>query len=291
MRKILKFIGWTFLVLIVLVTGFAIYTYQTNPMLKAIVNNDESKLYYFPVKEMDSMDELDYSVNIMNGEDSINIYTYQFQPSSDEIEGNIFFIHGAGGNVSRYKNLIKPLVENGFKVYAVDWRGYGKSNGVPNYKGVLKDTQMAFNDFIEKTRADNLKTIVYGLSLGGQLGVKIAKDNQDKIDALVLDGSIESAQKLAIDYAPIAYLKEKARNSPDDFNQDYVAINDIKEISNIPKLIIHSKNDREVSFEQGKNLFKAAKEPKEFWVTDTKHMMTLKEYPKETVEKVRELIR
>ncbi|WP_026463942.1 alpha/beta hydrolase [Adhaeribacter aquaticus] len=290
MNKIFKILGAVVLLLIVFAFGAGFYFYQTNPMVKAIVNNDESKLYYFPVKEMESMKEMKYIENVLRVEDSLNIYTYHFIPPTKELKGDIFFIHGAGGNVSRYRHLIKPLLENGFRVYAVDWRGYGNSSGKPNYKGVLKDTETAFADFRKRTLQDSLKTIVYGMSLGGQLAVKITKDNQSEIDALVLDGSIQSAQQLAIDYAPVQFLKEKAKKNPADFNQDYVAIRDIQDIYNTPKLIIHSQSDHDVSFKQGENLFKAAKAPKEFWITKTEHIMTLKDHPDQTVQKINELI-
>ncbi|MCY2686806.1 alpha/beta hydrolase [Salinimicrobium sp. TH3] len=291
MKKTLKVVGVVILILILFTAGAGFYFYKTDPMVKAIVDNDESKLYYFPVKEMEDMNDLKYSETILRVEDSLNIYSYYFQAATEEPKGNIFFIHGAGGNVSKYKVLIKPLVENGYGVYTVDWRGYGNSTGKPGYKGVLKDTEVAFADFKNKTESDSLKMIVYGTSLGGQLAVKITADNQNEIDALVLDGSIQSAQQMAIDYAPVDFLKEKARKNPKNFNQDYVAIRDIKEISNTPKLIIHSQLDRDVSFIQGENLYEAAKEPKEFWITDTKHIMTLKEHPNEAIQRIDELIR
>lgn len=291
MKKIFKVFGVFILLLILILVGTGFYFYKTEPMIKAMVENDESKLYYFPVKEMDSMEDLKYTENVLEVEDSLNIYTYYFLPATMALKGNIFFIHGAGGNVSKYKPLIKPFVENGYGVHAVDWRGYGNSTGKPDYKGVLTDTEAAFKDFTERTQSDSLKTLVFGASLGGQLAVKITKDNPDKIDALILDGSIQSAQQMAIDYAPVEFLKESARNNPENFNQDYVAIRDIKDISNIPKLIIHSQSDRDVAFTQGKNLFEAAKDPKEFWITDTKHMMTLTEHPDEAIKKIGDLIR
>lgn len=290
MKKILKIIGWTFLILLLVGIGIGTYFYQTDPMIKAIVNNDESKLYYFPSKEMANMDELDYDESTLTVEDSIKIYTYQFRPKGEN-KANIFLIHGAGGNVSSYRNLIKPLTDNGFAVYALDWRGYGKSTGVPNYKGVMKDTEIAFQDFIKKTTKDSLKTIVYGMSLGGPMAIKITKDNQNQVNLLVLDGTVESAQSLAIDYAPVDYLKEKAKNSPEKFNQDYVGVRDIAEIKNIPKLIIHSRIDRDVPFIRGKNIFNSAKEPKEFWETKTDHIMTLRDLTDETIKKISEKIR
>ena len=44
----------------------------------------------------------------------------------------------------------------------------------------------------------------------------------------------------------------------------YDALSKIKYIS-VPKLIIHSKNDKIIPFQQGRRLFEAAPEPKEFY--------------------------
>lgn len=289
MKKLLKIIGWTLLTLSILFVGYAIYVYQTDYFIKAIIDNDESALYYRPSKEMKSMEDLVYTEDRLKVEDSITIYTYEFKPTTPA-KANIFLIRGNSGNITTYGNSIKPLADNGFHVYAVDWRGYGKSTGVPNYRGVLKDTQVAFSNFLVKTATDSLKTIVYGMSLGGQIATKITKDNQDQVDALILDGTLESAHSFLLDNVS-GFILPKLVKDPSAFNQDYVAVTDIADIYGIPKLIIHSKSDRAVPFERGKNVFAAANEPKIFWETDTKHIATLEDLNEEAMEKIHELIR
>ncbi len=180
--------------------------------------------------------------------------------------------------------MIKTLVTNGFKVYAFDWRGFGKSTGTPGYKGLLKDAEAVFSDFLKQK--NTLKTVVYGMSLGTQIAVKITQNHEQNVDLLVLDGTIESAQALAVDFAPIQFLKNKAKNSPQDFNQDYVAIRDIAFIKNTPKLFIHSNKDKYIPIIRGKNVYNAAQEPKTFWETETNHIMTLIDLPKQTTDKI-----
>lgn len=284
--KILKIIGLILLLGLVGIIGSGVYFYKTNPIFEGIVKNDESKLFYFPSKEMLPFKDLQHFEKVLKVNDSINIYTYVFKPKQ-QTNSKIFFIHGGGGNVSTYQDMIKPLVENGFEVYAFDWRGFGKSYGIPNYRGVLEDTEVAFNDFLNSETNENFKIVVYGMSLGGQLAVKITKENQSKVNLLVLDCSIESAQTLAMDYSPISFLKEKAKNSPKDFNQDYVAVQDIKYIKNVPKIIIQGKNDKIVPVNRGKNLYNSAKMPKIYWETNTEHIMTLIDLPKETTERIK----
>ena len=289
MKRALKIVGYAILLIIVSGIGFGIYKYQTDDMLRAMINQDESKLSYGPLKEIVSLEKFDFEEYELEVNDSIKIYTYLFKPSIQPI-GNVFFIHGSGGNAAYWSSLYKPLIDEGYNVYAADWRGYGKSTGSPNYRGVLEDTEVAFKDFLDKTKTDSLKHIVYGMSLGGQLAIKITMDNQEHVDALVLDSALESAQKIAIDYAPFEFLKNRARHHPESFNQLYVGSRDIKSIRNIPKLIIHSANDLQVSISHGENLFKNANEPKTFWKTETSHIMTLRDEPKEAIKRINRLI-
>lgn len=290
MKKTLRFMGWAVLIITLFIIGFGIYKYQTDEMLRAMINHDESKLSYGPLKEIVSLENFDVEEYELEVNDSIKIYTYLFKPSV-ECKGNIFYIHGSGGNAAYWSQLYKPLINEGYTVYAADWRGYGKATGSPNYRGVLEDTETAFIHFLGMAKNDSLKTIVYGMSLGGQLAIKITKDNPDKVDALVLDGAFESAQQIAIDYAPFEFLKNRARNTPEKFNQLYVGSRDIKDIKNVPKLIIHSINDKGVPIRHGKNLFKNANQPKEFWETNTPHIMTLRDMPDKAIEKINNLIR
>ncbi|MCX2745503.1 hypothetical protein OO013_16605 [Mangrovivirga sp. M17] len=84
MKKAFKIIGVSLLIILISGIGIGVYFYQTNPRLQAIVNNDESVLYYFPAKEMKSMDDLNYTESILTVEDSLKIYTYQFQPEIEK---------------------------------------------------------------------------------------------------------------------------------------------------------------------------------------------------------------
>ncbi|MEP2240313.1 MAG: alpha/beta fold hydrolase, partial [Maribacter sp.] len=234
--------------------------------------------------EIQNLDEFNYSENVLIVDDSIKIHTYLFNPKS-KAKANIFLIRGNSGNTSQGKEIIKPLVNNGFKVYSTDWRGYGKSTGTPDYKGILKDTETAFIDFLQQTKNDSIKTIVYGMSLGGQLAVKLTKDNEPKIDALVLDGSIESAHSFITDNFKGFYLQSYT-SKPELYNQNYIAVKDITDIKNTPKLIIQSTKDRAVPFKRGRNLFNSAQEPKQFWETATEHIQTINELPEELIKKL-----
>ena len=101
LKKIFKIVGIIIGLLTIGIFGFGFYFYKTTPIFKAIVNNDESKLFYFPSKKMSAINDLDYSEKVIEVDDSINIYTYQFKTISPK-KANIFLIHGGGGNISTY---------------------------------------------------------------------------------------------------------------------------------------------------------------------------------------------
>lgn len=258
----------------------------TSGIGRAVFN--ESKMFYRPIRELDNMSELVYEEKAIEVEKGITIHTYSFKSQSPK--ANVFLIHGNGGNVSTYKQMIQTLVSGQYNVYVVDWRGYGKSTGRPDYKGVLKDTEAAFDDFLLSTREDSLKVVVYGMSLGGQIATKLVSSRQQEVDGLILDGSLSSAQNLAIDFMPGKLLQNSMKRAATSFNQEYIAEIDIQTIVDIPKLIIHSITDQVVLFYHGERLYNNAQEPKSFWKTNTRHIRTLEELPDQTIEKIDQLI-
>ncbi|MBT2162013.1 alpha/beta hydrolase [Zobellia barbeyronii] len=284
MKKI-KTISLSILILLAI---YAAYLYLSDPYTKALITNNETILFYRPSTEVGDMTDFNFSENTLQVEDSITIHTYIFSPKTNP-KANIFLVRGNSGNTSTYADLIKPLVNNGFKVYSTDWRGYGKSTGKPNYRGILKDSEAAFTDFLKHVKNDSIKTVVYGMSLGGQVAVKLTKGNPDKVDALVLDGSLASAYSFIEDNFQGFLMRNFIKDST-AYNQDYVAIRDIADIKNIPKLIIHSTKDRAVPIERGQMIFASAKEPKTFWETNTQHIQTLKDLPDETNQQLSTLL-
>jgi len=214
-----------------------------------------------------------------------------FHPEAKSVKGTIFFLHGSGGNVGRYAAMIQPLIDYGFQVYTLDWRGFGKSNGKPLHANVLEDTKTAFKEMMNRKEVENTKIVVFGQSLGGQVAVRLTKELEGSVDALVLDGSIASFPSLAADFAPIEFLRKRAESNPDDFNQPYIAAEDIKEIENTPKLIIQSADDRTVTPQRGQLLFDNALEPKDFWLTEGDHISTLVNYPEEVNQRIENLLK
>lgn len=240
--------------------------------------------FYFPSKDLDKIENIDFTeYNFPIDKDTLNTILFKPEKSS---KATILFFHGAGGNISKYLFIIEPLVKDNYQVFAIDFRGYGKSTGKPTHLNIASDAQIIFNDIIEKEKFKNLPIMVYGASMGTQIATKITKDNQEKISALILDGTISSFTDMALFSAP----EEQKAIIAQFVTSPYSAKEDIKDITKLPKLFIHSKNDQSVPFSQGQLVFNNAQEPKIFWEYQGNHIDAATIAKDEFIEKINNLI-
>jgi pimeloyl-ACP methyl ester carboxylesterase len=95
----------------------------------------------------------------------------------------IILAHGNGENHEIFDKIIEPLSQK-YCVYAVDTRGHGKSDKVPefNYNDIADD----FVEFIKKLGLQ--KPMFYGFSDGGIVGLIIASQYPDLLDKLIVSG-------------------------------------------------------------------------------------------------------
>ncbi len=186
------------------------------------------------------------------------------------INYSILFIPPNGGNSSLLIQLMQPIIDFGISFYMFDYQGYGKSSGSPNNKNVLLDAQMMLDIALKDVRIEHKKLILWGYSLGGNLAVKLAYENQDSIVGLVLEGAFSSFRDIAHEKLP------KGFNWLSIFiNSPYPSKKYIKKIIEVPIIISHSLNDKVCPFKMGKLLFENSQQPKLFIKLDGKHCLGL----------------
>nr|WP_294793390.1 alpha/beta fold hydrolase [uncultured Mucilaginibacter sp.] len=230
--------------------------------------------FYFPNKAMVPIDSVKYEEFALRADDTIHV-TGVFLKPDGKAKATVLFFHGAGGNVSKYLFMTRPLVKAGYQVLMVDFRGYGKSNGKPTHQNIAADGQMFVNSALNRADVKNTKVIIYGASIGTQIAAKMAKDNKAKISGLVLDGTISSLTDIAADQSP----ESQRENIRQFLKFPYGAKDDIKEVGSMPKLFIHSKEDKEVPYAHGQAVFANAAEPKQFITYTGKHLDAIRTDP------------
>lgn len=198
--------------------------------------------FYYPSKDWEEIDSLNVKSFKQKADEDI-VTGYLIIPAQKP-KATIIYFHGAGGNVSTYIPLIKPLVKDGFQVFMVDLRGYGKSTGKPTHLNIASDGQKMVDFALQQKAIKNTKILLYGASMGTQIATHLAASNETKINGLILDGTISSFTDIAAAYSPPEQKEmiEKFVTSP------YSAKEDIKKLTKIPVLFIHSREDEDVPF-------------------------------------------
>ncbi|MCJ8155136.1 alpha/beta hydrolase [Chryseobacterium sp. SSA4.19] len=206
------------------------------------------------------------------------------KPQINTKKKTVFFFHGANGNVSTYQYITKPLVDDGFQVVMIDFRGYGKSTGTPTHLNVAADGQKMFEFLLNKPEIRNTKIYIYGASLGSQIAVHLTRENKDKISGLIIDGGMSSFADIASVHAPQykAFINQMLQNV-------YAAKEDVKYTEGLPKLFIYSQNDTTIPFSQGQEMFKNASEPKQLLENKAEHIQGLKDEPEEILKAINNL--
>ncbi len=173
--------------------------------------------------------------------------------ANKKARSTLLFLHGNAGNISHRFEKVSWFYDLGLNIFIIDYRGYGKSEGVPSEQGVYKDAQAAFDYLLMRNDVHPRKIIGYGASLGGAVAVDLA--TKCELAALIIDSSFSSMQDMVKTIYPFlpGFLLESKMDS-------FSKVKTLK----IPKLFIHSAEDEIVPFDLGEKLFEAACPPKEF---------------------------
>lgn len=176
-----------------------------------------------------------------------------------QAKATILHLHGNGGNLEDRRDLVRELQALGVNVLAIDWRGYGKSEGKPSEAGLYADARAAYDWALTKTTADKL--ILHGESLGGGPSCELAATLP--CAGLILQSTFTSIPDMAPRVLPI-FPKFLVRTKFDNLSK-------VPKIA-CRKLFLHSRADEMIPFEMGERLFAAAADPKEStWFTGVGH--------------------
>lgn len=106
------------------------------------------------------------------------------------------YLHGAGYGISANLPRIMKLRDAGFSVLAIDYRGFGRSDGeLPSEESAYEDAKAAWAELTR--RAPNSQHFIYGHSLGGAVAMDLAQTVAAKDAAgLVMESSFTSVREM-----------------------------------------------------------------------------------------------
>lgn len=180
-------------------------------------------------------------------------------------KGTVVFSHGNAGSMGHHLGFVTWLAEAGYNVLIYDYRGFGKSGGSVDRRGMVDDVKAAFAYASERRDLDASRLVSFGHSLGGAKSVTALGESPVKgLRAVVIDGAFASYQAMArIVGGRLGEGLVTDELAPKDF---------VGKLSPVPLLVVHGARDEVVPVSQGLELFQAARQPKTlFEVKDGRH--------------------
>jgi alpha-beta hydrolase superfamily lysophospholipase len=162
---------------------------------------------------------------------------------------SILFFHGNGEIISDYNEIANYFLELGCEFIVCDFRGYGRSQGIPTLRSTLLDASKIYSYLRDKNTL-NTKTCVMGRSLGSAPAIELCACFSD-----ITCGVIESG------YAdPIPLVQRRGLDITEISKEENALFNNSEKIrlATCPILIMHGEIDSLISSEEAKLNYKNA---------------------------------
>lgn len=188
------------------------------------------------------------------------------QRSQQPHAGSLIFFHGNGENISTQFGNVYWLVEYGYDVYLFDYRGYGASQGVPDLDAIVADYDVMLASVLGRIpKAEKL--IIMGHSFGAALSIYGVAHSQyrARIAGLISVAAFADYHDVTREVLARSWLTW-ALQWPLSWTIDnsYRPLDSVAQISPLPLLIMHSRDDEIINIHHGKDLFAAARSPRSF---------------------------
>ena len=167
-------------------------------------------------------------------------------------ERALLWFHGNAENIGYGFQQVEFYSRLAVNVLAVDYRGYGKSEGSPDEAGVYRDADAAYEYLTRVRHIQPKNIIVFGHSLGGAVAVDLAARRE--CGGLIVQSSFTSIEDMARRTFRIPLLEYIPKSR---FN----SLAKIRQVR-APILVVHGTRDETVPFSMGQRLFAVAPEPK-----------------------------
>ena len=223
---------------------------------------------------------IDYRPVEFNAADDTALFAW-FLPARGEPKATVLYLHGNGENISTHFMNVAWMPAAGFNVLAIDYRGYGGSEGKPTLQGVQLDIDAAMRVLLERPDVDPERIVVFGQSLGGALAIHYVAHSAYRIyvRAVIADSPFSDYRQVAQEKMADLFITWAFQWLPTfTVNNDYSPMAAVAALSPIPLLLIHGERDLIVPPHHSRALFESAQEPKALWsIPEAGHIAALRD--------------
>ena len=164
----------------------------------------------------------------------------------------VVLFHGNSGTIAGRAFKARALLDAGYGVFLVEYRGYGGNRGRPSEAGLYADGRAVIGWLLSRGIPEN-RLVLYGESLGSGVAMEMTRLIQPRL--VVLEGAFTSVPDLAPAYVipPLAHLLVTDR---------FDNLAKVRDLS-APLLVVHGEQDTVVPVAMGHALLNAAESLKE----------------------------
>lgn len=164
----------------------------------------------------------------------------------------LLFCHGNRGNLSDRVDSCALYHRLGLNVFALDYRGYGRSEGRPSESGLYEDARAAWDWLRDERGLAAGRIVILGRSLGGAVASHLASvlEADEQPAAVIIESTFTSIAAMARERYPRLPMW-RVRGPRFD---------NVERIGRIaaPLLLVHSEQDAVIGFHHGRALAASA---------------------------------
>jgi len=191
-----------------------------------------------------------------NSEDGVKLHAW-FIPAPNA-DATLLWFHGNAGNLSHRLDNIQRLKRLNLNIFIFDYRGYGRSEGDPDEKGIYKDSRAAYKQVLAMDGVSVDSLFLFGRSLGGICAVETAMNHPAR--GLILESVFTNSADMSRTIFPLIPLGWAVRSKLD-------AVGKVPHLK-LAKLFLHGTRDDIVPYDLGRKLFEKAGNPKAFYAIE-----------------------
>jgi len=234
-----------------------------------------NSLFFYPehaIVDTPEQHGIEYQTMQFRAADGVKLSSW-FLPAratdGGKAKGTVLFLHGNAENISTHFRSVAWLPAEGFNVLALDYRGYGESEGTPSVAGIQLDIDAAMRALLARPDVDPDRIFIFAQSLGGSLAIAYVAHSAYRahIRALVADSPFSDYHRIAREKMAGTWFTWPLQWLP------YLTVDDtyspaasVRAVRPIPLLLIHGDQDAVVPYQHSQALFEVAREPKELWI-------------------------
>jgi len=242
---------------------FLLYIFVAYALLLALIRLFERRLVFFP--DYPGRLEGDWHPRSLAPEDvwitaSDGTKLHAWWISNAKATFTFLAFHGNAANIANRVPAYEFLRDMPANILALEYRGYGHSEGAPSEAGVYLDAEAAYQFLVNTKRLDPSSILAFGQSLGTAVATHLAA--RHAMGGVILEAPFPSASRVASKlfwFLPgLSFL----------VHTQFDTKSNLKQIT-APVFIVHCTQDPVIPFQLGKEVFNYARPPKHFLQVDS----------------------